>query len=479
MNWRSISKVFGFLLLLLAVSMLWPLYWALHYGTADWRAFAISIPAVGIPGLLLFGAKGDLTVGVRDSYFIVAGGWIVCTIAAAIPYVLSGVLTDPFDALFETMSGFTTTGATVMQVVEVPAAGVLFWRSYLHWLGGMGMILLFLAVLPKLGLGSTHLYRAEVPGIEVERFTPRLRKTASVLWAIYGGMTLTQTALLCLAGMSLYDALIHTFGSVATGGFSSRNLSVGAYANPWIHYIIMAFMFIAGINFSLFYKAIREKSLRPIWEDREARLYTGIILTAIVIITLNIAAEVGLGEGLHHAAFQVVSIITTSGFSTTNFDLWPDLSRAVLLLLMFVGACSGSTGGSIKVVRYLVVFKSIFRELGQMIHAKAVLPIRVGKHVVPENVVRSTIVFTVTYLGCALIGTLYLLGLGMDMVSAVSAVAATLGNIGPGLNTVGPMLSFALVPSSGKLLLTLLMLIGRLELFTVLICFSPAFWKKR
>lgn len=479
MNWKSVLRVFGFLLTLLAASMLLPLAWALHYHTPDWHAFAVSIPIVGIPGVWLMRAKSELSFGMRESYMIVAGGWIVCSIAAAIPYVISGVLPNPVDAVFETMSGFTTTGATVMQQVEVDAAGLLFWRSYLHWLGGMGMILLFLAVMPKVGLGSSLLYKAEVPGAEVDRMTPRLRGTASMLWRIYGGMTLLQTLLLCLAGMSLYDSLIHTFGTVATGGFSNKALSVGAYSNPWIHFIIIAFMLLAGVNFGLYYQALRTRSLKPICEDKEVRLYLAIVLVATLIVGMNLSQELGTVDAFHHGSFQVVSIITTTGYSTVDFDTWPDLSRAVLLLLMFVGPCSGSTGGAMKVVRYLIIFKSIFREVSQMIHVKAVLPIRIGKHVVPESVVRSTAIFATTYLGCALIVTLYLLGLGMDMVSAVSAVAATLGNIGPGLGSVGPMLNYALIPASGKVLLTFLMLLGRLELFTVLVCFAPAFWKKR
>ena len=477
MNWRGILGVFGFLLIFLALSMLFPVFWALYYGTSDWLAFAISIPLVGIPGLILYTRRGDLTVGPRDSYLIVSGGWVASSLAAAIPFILSGVLPHPVDAVFESMSGFTTTGATVMPVVEVPAAGVLFWRSYLHWLGGMGIILIFLAFVPRAGLGGTFLFKAEVPGPEVERLTPRLRQTASSLLAIYGGMTVLETAFLRIAGMNLYDALIHTFGSVATGGFSNRNLSVGAYQNPWIHYIILIFMLLAGMNFSLFYRALTTKSLKHVFRDKEARLYLAIILVATLIIAANVYEELGLGEALHQGSFQVVSVITTTGYVTADFDKWPDLSRAVLLLLMFVGPCSGSTGGSVKVIRYLVLFKSIFREVRRMIHAKAVLPLRVGDHVVPESTVRTVLVFMLAYLGCALIATFYLLGLGMDMITAVSGVAATLGNIGPGLGAVGPMFSFALVPASGKVLLTILMLLGRLEIFTVFVTLTPAFWR--
>ncbi len=477
MNWKSTIRVFGFLLMLLAASMALPIFWAVHYGTPDWLAFSISIPLIGIPGLILYKLGTDFTFGARDSYLIVSGGWIISSVAAAIPFVLSRVLPNPADALFESMSGFTTTGATVMPVVEVAAAGILFWRSYLHWLGGMGIILIFLALSPKAGIGASSLFRAEVPGPEVERFTPRLKQTASWLLRIYGGMTVLQTALLCFAGMSLYDALIHTFGSVATGGFSSRNLSVGAYQNPWIDYIILVFMLFAGMNFGLFYKALTTKKAKYIFLDKEVQLYLAIILVATVTIAANVQRQLGVGEALHQGSFQVVSVITTTGYVTADFDKWPELSRAVLLLLMFVGPCSGSTGGSVKVVRYLVLFKSIFREIRKMVHTKAVLPLRVGEHVVPESTVRAILVFMLAYLGCALIGTLYLLGIGMDMVSAVSGVAATLGNIGPGLGTVGPALSFALVPTTGKLLLTFLMLLGRLEVFTVLVTLAPAFWR--
>lgn len=477
MNWKSVFGVYGFLLILLAVSMLLPMFWALYYGTPDWKAFALSVPLVGALGLLLFRHKGDLSVGPRESYLIVAGGWVISSLAAALPYVLSGVIPNPVDAVFESVSGFTTTGATIMPVVEVPAAGVLFWRSYLHWLGGMGIILIFLAFVPKASGGGAFLFRAEVPGPEVERLTPRLRQTASSLLAIYGGMTVLETVLLCVAGMSLYDALIHAFGSVATGGFSNKNLSVGAYQNPWIHYIILIFMLLAGMNFSLFYKALTTRSIKRVFLDKESQLYLAIIVISTVIIAANVYEELGVPEALHHGSFQVVSVITTTGYITKDFDKWPDLSRAVLLLLMFVGPCSGSTGGSVKVVRYLVIFKSVFREIRRMVHAKAVLPLRIGDHVISENTVRTVLVFTLTYLGCALIGTFFLLGLGLDMVSAVSGVAATLGNIGPGLGAVGPMFSFALVPPAGKILLTFLMLLGRLEIFTVLITLAPAFWR--
>jgi trk system potassium uptake protein TrkH len=478
-GWKNILRVLGFLLVFLAVCMLLPLFWARYYGTPDWWAFAVTIPMAGVPGLLLLRCKDGQTIGVRDSYLIVTCGWLVSSLVAAIPFMLSGVLTNPLDAVFESVSGFTTTGATVMTNIQMEAAGILFWRSFLNWLGGMGIIVFFLAFLPKMGMSGASLFKAEVPGPEKERLTPRLRQTASMLWAIYGGITILETGLLCLAGMNLYEALIHSFSTVSTGGFSNKGLSISAFSNPWIHYIILLFMLLAGINFTLYYKMISTKKFNPglIFRDSEVQVYLMIILTAVVIIGMNLSSSLGWSQALHHGSFQVVSIMTTSGFTTADFDIWPDLSRAVLLLLMFVGGCSCSTSGSIKVVRYIVLFKSVLRELNHMVHARAVLPIRIGRQVVPENIVRAVLVFVCAWLGCAMFGTLFMLVLGLDLISAVSAVAATLGNIGPGLGLVGPALNYALIPAPGKVLLTGLMLLGRLELFTVLVIMSRTFWR--
>jgi trk system potassium uptake protein TrkH len=479
LNWVGIRRVFGFILLLLAATMLVPLFWAIYYDTPDWQAFIWSIIIVGVPGaLLLRGQSKASDLGARDAFVIVAGSWIVCSVAGAVPFVTSGELPNVFDAIFESMSGFSTTGATVMTRIEIPAAGILFWRSFLHWLGGMGIILAFLAFFPYARRGGDSLYKAEVPGMEVERLTPRLRQTAVVLWRIYGTITVLQTACLCLAGMTLYESLIHTFGTVATGGFSNRALSVGAYANPWIHYIILAFMFLSGVNFALYYRAVHTKKISEIFKDPELRTYAGIAAVATLIIWVNLAGTYGAGQSLHHSAFQVVSVMTTTGYVTADFDLWPELSKGVLLLLMFVGPCSGSTGGSVKVVRYMVVAKSISRELSQMVHARAVLPIRIGGRVIPESTVRNVLVFMALYMLCALAGTMYMLYCGLSMVEAISAVAATLGNVGPGLGSIGPSLSFAAVPDSGIAVLTALMMLGRLELFTVFVTVTPGFWRR-
>jgi trk system potassium uptake protein TrkH len=479
LHWESIRRVFGFLLVLLSVSMLLPLFWALYYRTPDAMAFAWSMLIVGIPGLLLLRRKEKETrLGSRESFVVVTGGWLLCSIAGAVPFIISGVLPNPLDALFEAISGFTTTGATVMSRIEVPAAGILFWRSFLNWLGGMGIILAFLAIVPMANQGSDPLFRAELPGMEVARFTPRLRQSVVLLWRIYGVITVLQAVCLLLAGMSLYEALIHTFSTVATGGYSNRALSVGAFQSPWIRLIILFFMFVSGVNFSLYYKAVHTRKLSVVFKDPEFRAYTAVILAATAIIVLNLSGTHGLMEGLRHGPFQVVSVITTTGYTTADFDLWPDLSRAVLLLLMFFGACSGSTAGAIKIARLMVAAKAVFRELGQMVHSRAVLPVRVGNRVIPESTVRNVLVFIAIYLACAMAGTFYMLWLGLDIVSALSAVATTLGNVGPGLGLVGPAQSFAAVPLSGKMVLSFLMLLGRLELFTVFVILTPTFWKR-
>lgn len=479
MHWKSIKRALGSILILLAVSMLFPLFWAVYYGTSDAAAFAWSMLLTGIPGLVLIQRnKGPLELGSRDAFVVVTGSWVIGPIVGALPFIISGVLPNPVDALFEAMSGFTTTGATAMSQVEVPAAGVLFWRSFLNWMGGMGIILSFLAIVPMASNGSDLLFRAELPGIEVSRFTPRLRQSVMVLWRIYAAITLLGTISLLLAGMSLYEALIHTFSTVATGGFSNRALSIGAFQSPWIRIVIFFFMFAAGINFGLYYKAVQTRNVSAVFRDPEFRTYAGIILAASTIIVLNLAGTYGFLEAVRHGPFQVVSVITTTGYTTVDFDKWPDLSRGVLLFLMFFGACSGSTAGSMKIARLMVAAKAAVTELGRMVHSRAVLPVRLGDRVIPESTVRNTFVFIAIYLTCVAAGTLYMLWLGLDIVSALSAVATTLGNVGPGLGIVGPAGSYAPIPASGKMVLTFLMLVGRLEIFTVFVTLTPTFWRR-
>lgn len=478
MHYRSIVRVFGVLLLVLACSMVFPLFWALFYGTGDWPAFFFSIPLVGIPGLLLCRVKGQTEIRLRDGFVIVTGGWVLSAVVGAIPYLLAGTFLNPVDALFEAMSGFTTTGATLLSNIEAQPAGILFWRSFLHWLGGMGIIVIFLAILPRLELGSYQLFRAEVPGPQVQRLKPRIRETAKILWYIYGGLSLAQTILLCLAGMSVYEALIHTFGTMATGGFSSRNLSVGAYSSPIVEAIIIAFMFAAGVNFNLYYRALFLKNPWGLVRDREFRAYACLLGVFTLLVFLNLIVVYGPADALRHSSFQVVSIMTTTGFSNADFDAWPEFSRAILFVLMFMGACAGSTGGSMKVVRLMILAKHIYREIYRMIHSSAVLPLRYGHDTIPEGTIRQVMAFTMAYLGCFAGATLAMTMMNLDLVSAATAVAATLGNVGPGLGAVGPSLNYASVPTLGRIILTFMMLLGRLEIFTVLVVLFPAFWRR-
>lgn len=478
MHYRTILRVNGFLLCFLACTMTLPLFWALYYGTGDARSFLLSIPLAGIPGLALSRIKGRNEIWLRDAFTIVAGGWLLSAVVGSLPFLLAGTFTGVVDALFESMSGITTTGATVLTDIEGQGAGILFWRSFLHWLGGMGIIVISLAILPRLELGGSHLFKAEVPGPQVQRLRPRLRETARVLYFIYGGLTLAQTVALCVAGMSLYDALIHTFGTMATGGFSNHSASVGAYASPVIETIIIIFMISAGVNFNLYHKTLLRRSPRPVLQDPEFKTYATILAVATGVVGVSLLTQMAPGEALRAAAFHVVSIMTTTGFTTADFDRWPELTRTVLLLLMFVGASAGSTGGSIKVVRLMIVVRHSYREIYRLIHSSAILPLRYGDDLISESTVRQVLAFTAAYLACFLAATVIMVAMGLDMLSATASVAATLGNIGPGLGAVGPSLNYAPIPLPGKLLLTLLMMLGRLEIFTVLVILSPAFWKR-
>ncbi len=464
------------LLCFIAASMSLPLLCSLWFRSNDSSAFLISILMTALPGLFLSRTPVNGDIKFRESAIIVSGGWLLCSFAGSIPFLVAGTFTKLPDALFEAMSGFTTTGATVITDVEMQPPGILFWRSLLHWLGGMGIIVISLALIPRFGISGSRLFRAEVPGIQAERLKPKIQETAKMLLIIYAAMTLFQTILLRLLGMSVFDALIHSFGTIATGGFSNKAKSIGAYNSVPIALTTTIFTFAAGINFSLYYDMFSGKDLRAFFRNRELRAYTNITLLAILFLSLTLVNIYSPGKALSESTFHVITIATTTGYATSDFNTWPDISKAVLLVLMFVGACTGSTCGSVKVVRWQIFFKHAYREMYRFLHPKAVLPIR-NEEIIDEGLVNQVIAFIGIYLGLFVFGTFCMLTMGLNLLSAASSVAATLGNVGPGLGSVGPMASYANIPAAGKILLALMMLLGRLEIFSALIIVTPAFWK--
>jgi trk system potassium uptake protein TrkH len=478
LNTKLIARAMGLLLCVIAAAMALPLGWSLYYQSGDSLAFFVSMFVAGIPGILLarIPVQGDIRL--RESFVIVSGGWLLCALAGAIPFLIAGTFTNLPDALFEAMSGFTTTGATVIADVESQPAGILFWRSLLHWLGGLGIIVFSVVLIPRLGTGGFQLFKAEVPGVQIERIKPKLRETAKVLLIIYLSLTLAEAILLWLAGMSFFEALSHSLATIATGGFSSRAESIGGYSSTLIEVIVMVFTFLSGVNFALYHGIFSRRGYQSLIRNQEFKTYVGIVITATLLLTVTLLGTYSPGQALRHGSFQVVTIVTTTGYSTADFNTWPDISRTILLLLMFVGACTGSTAGSVKILRWQLIAKHAYREVNKFLHPKAVLPIRHDGEIVPENVINQVFAFTGLYMGLFVLGTLCMLGMGLDLLSAASSVAATLGNVGPGLGSVGPMASYAHLPTAGKLLLTFMMLIGRLEIFSVLAILTPAFWKR-
>jgi trk system potassium uptake protein TrkH len=419
--------------------------------------------------------------GIKESFATVTLGWVVAAAIGALPFVIYGACPTYSDAFFEAMSGLTTTGATVIGNIDIQPNGILFWRSFLHWLGGMGIIVLFIAVLPGAAGGGSRLFKAEVPGPLPERIVPRIKETARTLWLIYVGFTVVEVILLYLAGMSLLDSVNHAFATMATGGFSTKAASVGAWTSPGIHWIIAVFMLLAGVNFTLYFRALSGRSLRVFLHDAEFKFYVSIIMAATLLITVNLSISGkfhGLAEAFRHSAFQVVSIITTTGFTTVDFDMWPSFSKGVLITLMFIGGCAGSTAGAIKVGRILILIKHGFKEIFQFIYPRAVTLPKINGSPVSHSMVDTITAFFFLYMVTFISSALIMTGFGLDLVSACSAVAATLGNVGPGLAVVGPTLTYQPIPALGKWVLSACMLLGRLELFTVLVLFIPDFWRK-
>ncbi|HSL21085.1 MAG TPA: TrkH family potassium uptake protein [Vicinamibacterales bacterium] len=406
---------------------------------------------------------------------VVSATWLIIANLAAIPYVWAGI--PPIDALFESMSGLTTTGATTFRDFTQYGRGIFFWRALTHWLGGMGVIALFVAVLPRLAIGGRQLFFAEAPGPTDEKLTPQIRQTAIALWGLYAALTFVEVLALALAGMPLFDAVCNSFATLAAGGFSPHPASIAGYQNTAAEWIIIVFMFLAGANFAVQYRVVRGYG-RALVQDEEFRAYSGVVLVASALLAAALIAD-GLesGAAVRHAIFQTLSIITTTGFASVDFQLWTDQAKIVLLLLMFIGGCAGSAGGGPKVVRHLLMARFTIRELKRAVHPRAVLPVKLGGRVVPDDVMRDVVVFMLFYLLTFAVAAAIVIGFGADIVTGISATIACLGNIGPGFNQVGPMGHYADLHPVSKIVLTLAMWIGRLEVITVLVLFRWDLWR--
>lgn len=479
MHINLVLKTMGLVLLFEAAAMVPCLLIGLFYREVDLRPFVVGISAASIFGFGLYLIPiRNKDVGYREGFAIATFGWLLLALFGAIPFTVAGVVPSYIDALFETMSGFTTTGASVITNVEILPKSILFWRNFTQWLGGMGIIVLTLALIPSLNIGGIQMFKAEVPGPKKSKVLPRIAQTSRQLYKVYIIITLVQIVALKLAGLNWFDSFIHTFGSVATGGFSNYNASVGHFQSITVEIIIIFFMIISGVNFALHYHLMRG-NLKPFWHDSETKFYLGIIAIAITLISYNLFSEISIpaGTAVREATFQVASIITTTGFATADFEQWPSFSKFILLLLMFCGGCAGSTGGGLKVGRILIIYKTFSRQLMKLIHPQAVIPVRVGKDVVGNEIVESAHTFFSLYILIFGIGTAVLSVLGLDLISAASASVSCLSNVGPGLGLVGPMSNYAGISDAGKLVMTFLMLIGRLEIYTVLLVFSLKFWR--
>lgn len=481
MNVRIIFRVLGLLLLIEGVAMLLALAVSMIYKEYDQFAFLISSGINILLGgsLLFFTRNARRDIGRHEGYIIVSSVWIVFSLFGSLPYVISGAIPNFTNAFFETISGFTTTGSSILADIESLPHGILFWRSITQWLGGMGIIVLSLAILPVFGIGGMQLFMAEVPGPTPDRISPRIRQTAKTLWGIYLIFTVSETLLLWVAGMEFFDAVCHSFTTMATGGFSTKQASIAHWSSPAVHYIITVFMFLAGTNFTLSYLAMRGK-FRRVFSDEEFKYYGLFVLgfTLVIFTGLLMSSNAGVEPAFRDALFQVVSIITTTGYATADYLLWPPILTVIIFALFFFGGSAGSTGGGIKTMRIVLLLKNSYYELRRMVHPHAVIPVKFNKHSVDSKIITNVLAFFMFYFVIFGFSTVIFSLIEPDMESAMGAVATSLGNIGPGLGNVGPAENFLHIKPVGKWFLSFLMLLGRLELFTVLVLFSPSFWRE-
>jgi len=479
-NYRIMFQVLGVLIFIEGICMILCIPVSIIYHDNGISALAIS------GGIAMFsgGSSWFLTrkavknLSIKDGFLIVTLGWILFSFFGSLPFVLSGAIPTYTDAFFETVSGFTTTGASILNDIEALPHGMLFWRSLTQWLGGMGIIVMSLAILPVLGIGGMQLFVAEVPGPTPDKLHPRIKETAKRLWGIYIIFTFAETILLKIGGMSLFDAICHSFTTMATGGYSTKQASIGHWDSPYIHYVITLFMFLAGTNFTLSYFALHFR-FKKVLTNEEFRYYLGFLVgfTMLISVLLFKSNIDSLEPSFRHAAFQVVSIVTTTGFATVDYLLWPSILAVIIFFLMFFGGSAGSTGGGIKIMRIVLLLKNARVELKRLIHPNAVIPVRFNRTAVYPEILANVFAFVALYFIILLGGVVVIAAMGYDIPSAFGASAATLGNIGPGIGAFGPAENYSHLPVFGKWFLSFLMLVGRLELFTVLLVMTPGFWR--
>lgn len=482
MNPNNVLRFIGILIIFLGLSMMLPLAVSFFNADGSTQALAWSLMATTGFGLFLYlftKKRKEITLNHRDGVAIVTFGWVAAGLVGSVPFILSGAIPDFTSAYFESVSGFTTTGATVLSDIEGVPASILLWRSLTQWLGGMGIIVLSIAILPFLGVGGMQLYRAEIPSPVVDKLKPRISDTSKTLWKVYLIITLLEIIFLAMGGMSIYDSVNHAFCTMPTGGFSPKNASIAYYNNAYFDAVIVIFMIIAGINFSLHYKVISEGP-RVFWQDPESRVFISLFVFITAIVAFDIYGTVydSILGAVRYASFQVSSIITTTGFATADFELWPTLSCSILLICMFLGGMAGSTGGGLKTMRVMLLIKHGYKEVFRIVHPHAVTTIKLGGRAVPQEILNSIWGFFTLYLMLFVAASIIMAMLGLDMVSSFSSVAACIFNVGPGLGIVGPIDNYMGIPLIGKWVLIFCMLLGRLEIYTVLVLLTPEFWRK-
>ena len=480
MNITAILNIIGHVMKYEIILLLIPFFVALFYGQGGANAFLYTVLLMIPIALILIKIKGKKNeIYAKEGFLTVGLAWIVISFFGALPFVFSGAIPSLVDAFFETSSGFTTTGASILTEIQSLPKGILFWRSFTHWVGGMGFLIFILALMPTFSGNTIHLLKAESPGPTPGKIVPKIKQTAKILYAIYFVLTLIETIFLKSAGLSWYDSIIHALGTAGTGGFSNMNASVAAFNNPAVEWIITIFMLLFGVNFVLYFQLIRG-NVKAFFKSEELKWYLIAVFASIIIIAVNIIPfnHGDVTKSIRDSAFQVSSIVTTTGYATVNFNLWPTLSKVILIMLMFMGAMAGSTGGGIKTIRIVIIFKAIRREIDKILHPRRVKSVKIDGNVVEEETISGVFLFIFAYIIISLIAIFIVSFDNFDITTTVTSVIATLSNIGPGLEMVGPAGNFSAFSDLSKLVLSFCMLAGRLEIYPMLILFSPSLWKK-